>query len=298
MVAPIRATSALLPLLVSCVLASPATAAPPTAASATTVSSSDVSGTAALAVAVEPEGVWPLRPPPEVVRGFDPPAVRWGAGHRGVDLAGHLGQSVHAALAGTVSYAGRVAGRGVVVVDHGETKTTYQPVSALVSVGDVVERGQRIGRLAFFGSHCLPRSCLHWGLIRGVSTYLDPLELVGGPRPVRLLPVDGGTSLGREPTVWSPVRVVAALPRAVGTGATQPHLRGLGWAGAAAPPPAALALVALGIAAVPHHLGPVGGSGHGPAAGPAAGSGPGVGLEVGGSEPLGAHVGVELGGRR
>jgi hypothetical protein len=44
-----------------------------------------------------------------------------------------------------------------------------------------------IGRLELFGSHCFPRSCLHWGLIEG-ETYLDPLTLVGAG-PVRLLPL-------------------------------------------------------------------------------------------------------------
>ena len=39
------------------------------------------------------------------------------------------------ALAGRVSFAGRIAGRGVVVVGHGATRTTYEPVAAEVSVG-------------------------------------------------------------------------------------------------------------------------------------------------------------------
>ena len=38
-----------------------------------------------------------------------------------------------AALPGRVSFAGRVAGKPVVVVDHGATRTTYEPVLALVS---------------------------------------------------------------------------------------------------------------------------------------------------------------------
>jgi murein DD-endopeptidase MepM/ murein hydrolase activator NlpD len=138
----------------------------------------------------EPPGVWPLEPRPEVVRGFDPPEVRWGSGHRGVDLSGRVGQPVRAALPGTVSFAGRVAGRGVVVVDHGATRTTYQPVTASVRRGAVVSRGQVIGTLAWFGTHCLPAACLHWGLRAG-ETYLDPLQLVGGPLPVRLLPLSG-----------------------------------------------------------------------------------------------------------
>jgi len=146
------------------------------------------------ALADEPPGVWPLDPRPEVVRGFDPPDVRWGSGHRGVDLAGRVGQPVRAALPGTVSFAGRVAGRGVVVVDHGATRTTYEPVTASVRRGAPVNRGQVIGRLAWFGTHCLPDACLHWGLRAG-ETYLDPLQLVGGPRPVRLLPVSGAAPL-------------------------------------------------------------------------------------------------------
>ena len=134
-----------------------------------------------------PVGVWPLRPPPEVVRGFDPPDARWGAGHRGVDLLGSPGAAVRAALPGVVSFAGRIAGRGVVVVDHGETRTTYEPVLAAVRRGRRVAAGAVLGHLASAGSHCPPRACLHWGWLRGV-TYLDPLLLVGAG-PVRLLPV-------------------------------------------------------------------------------------------------------------
>jgi murein DD-endopeptidase MepM/ murein hydrolase activator NlpD len=135
----------------------------------------------------DPVGVWPLQPAPEVVRGFDPPEVVWGSGHRGVDLLGSPGQPVHAALAGTVTFAGLLAGRGVLVVDHGSTRTTYEPVSASVSVGEAVARGAVIGSLATAGSHCLPRSCLHWGWKQD-DTYLDPLRLVGAG-PVRLLPL-------------------------------------------------------------------------------------------------------------
>ena len=132
-------------------------------------------------------GVWPLHPRPVVVEHFDPPLVSWGAGHRGVDLAGHAGQRVRASLAGRVSFTGRVAGRPVVVVDHGATRTTYQPVLASVRRGQRVDAGDVVGRLVATGSHCPARACLHWGLRRG-ETYLDPLTLVDAPRPVRLWP--------------------------------------------------------------------------------------------------------------
>ena len=138
-------------------------------------------------VAPVPVGVWPLQPPPVVVRGFDPPDVPFGAGHRGVDLLGTPGQQVDSALSGRVTFAGRLAGRGIVVVDHGDTRTTYQPVSASVHVGDLVPRGRPLGTLELSGSHCFPRACLHWGWIRA-DTYLDPLLLVGAG-PIRLLPL-------------------------------------------------------------------------------------------------------------
>ncbi|GAW48610.1 MULTISPECIES: M23 family metallopeptidase [unclassified Nocardioides] len=142
----------------------------------------------ARAADTDPVGGWPLRPEPAVVAGFDPPDSPWGSGHRGVDLLGTAGQVVRAALPGRVSFAGVLAGRGVVVVDHGDTRTTYEPVDATVSLGDPVAAGDPIGRLALGGSHCLPRACLHWGWIEGADTYLDPLRLVGAG-PVRLLPL-------------------------------------------------------------------------------------------------------------
>lgn len=141
-----------------------------------------------------PTGTWPLHPQPTVVAGFAPPAAPYSAGHRGVDLAGAIGQAVRAALPGTVSFAGRIAGRGVVVVQHGETRTTYEPVTATIAVGAAVSAGQVLGTLGVVGSHCFPRACLHWGWLRG-PVYLDPLALVGVLR-VRLLPLSGRLPLG------------------------------------------------------------------------------------------------------
>ncbi|MET0524381.1 MAG: M23 family metallopeptidase [Nocardioides sp.] len=159
----------------------------------------------------DPVGVWPLVPQPEVVDGFDPPDSPYGAGHRGVDLAGAPGRPVRTALPGTVTYAGPLAGRGVVVVDHGLTRTTYEPVAASVSVGAVLAAGDRIGTLQLPGSHCFPRACLHWGWIRG-ETYLDPLRLVGAG-PVRLLPLwrDDPAGAGVRPSGAPAGRPVAVV---------------------------------------------------------------------------------------
>jgi murein DD-endopeptidase MepM/ murein hydrolase activator NlpD len=168
----------------------------------------------ALATDIDPLGVWPLVPEPEVVRGFDPPDDPWGAGHRGVDLRGSPGQPVRAALAGRVTWAGTLAGRGVVVVDHGDTRTTYEPLDPGVAVGATVAAGDRIGRLALGGSHCLPLACLHWGWLQD-ETYLDPLRLVGAG-PVRLLPLwrDEPVVAPMHPSArWDPaiVRLADAL---------------------------------------------------------------------------------------
>jgi murein DD-endopeptidase MepM/ murein hydrolase activator NlpD len=146
-------------------------------------------GVAPAGAATDPVGQWPLQPAPEVVRGFDPPESTWGPGHRGVDLAGQPGQPVRAALPGRIAFTGTIAGRPVVTVAHGGTRTTYEPVATTLTRGTPVVAGAVIGSLGVTGSHCFPRACLHWGWIRG-ETYLDPLRLVGGG-PVRLLPLAG-----------------------------------------------------------------------------------------------------------
>lgn len=128
-----------------------------------------------------------IRPVPgAVVRGFDPPAHRWEPGHRGVDLDAPGGAPVVAAGSGTVAFAGMVAGRPVVSIDHGALRTTYEPVAAVVSTGQPVVAGQVIGTVV--DGHCADSGCLHWGLVRG-GDYLDPLSLLGTSR-VRLLAAD------------------------------------------------------------------------------------------------------------
>jgi murein DD-endopeptidase MepM/ murein hydrolase activator NlpD len=149
--------------------------------------------------------VYPVGPPGgpvEVVHGFDPPDQPWLAGHRGVDLAATAGAEVRAAGSGTVAYAGPLAGRGVVVIDHGGLRTTYEPVTPSVTVGDEVGAGEPIGTLEAAGSHCAPAACLHWGAREG-ERYTDPLALVGAG-PVRLLPLGSRTLTGDPPPPPSP----------------------------------------------------------------------------------------------
>ncbi|MDT9683840.1 M23 family metallopeptidase [Streptomyces sp. TRM76323] len=143
------------------------------------------------------DAVWPVGPPRAVVvRGWEPPVSAYGRGHRGVDLAAPPGTRVRAAVAGRVSFAGPVAGRGVLVVTLPAPpgavplRITYEPVRAVVEAGARVRAGQVVALTAAdAASHCAG-ACLHWGLRRG-DAYLDPLSLLPRlPRrpPSRLLP--------------------------------------------------------------------------------------------------------------
>jgi murein DD-endopeptidase MepM/ murein hydrolase activator NlpD len=120
---------------------------------------------------------------------FDPPARAWLPGHRGVDLGSGQGDAVRSAGPGDVSFAGPLAGRGVVVVVHLDgLRTTYEPVDATVQVGQHVEAGEVIGTLGRGDVHCgRPPGCLHWGLRRG-RDYLDPWRLLHPGRAVLLAP--------------------------------------------------------------------------------------------------------------
>src|SRR4029077_16692367 len=67
-----------------------------------------------------------------VVRPFDPPQSRFGAGHLGADLAASPGTAVRAAGPGVVSFAGSVAGSLHVVVAHaGSMRTSYSFLASI-----------------------------------------------------------------------------------------------------------------------------------------------------------------------
>ncbi|MFC8859006.1 murein hydrolase activator EnvC family protein [Streptomyces sp. NPDC057144] len=160
---------------------------------------------------------WPVGVRPAVLRGWEPPATPYGPGHRGVDLAAEGGTPVRAVAAGRVSFAGPVAGRGVVSLELAGTgdpplRTTYAPVEAVVEEGDVVAAGEVLGSVQPAGSHCT--GCLHWGLLRG-DVYLNPLSLLPpwllDAGPSRLLPVLGVPLPGRAEV--SPVRPAAPWRR-------------------------------------------------------------------------------------
>ncbi|MGV0851028.1 murein hydrolase activator EnvC family protein [Mycolicibacterium phlei] len=134
---------------------------------------------------------WPLRPRPEVVRRFDAPSPDWHRGHRGVDLAAVPGQRVYAAGDGVVVFAGQLAGRPVMSVEHpGGLRTSYEPVEAVVRAGQRVAAGSALGVLRAGHPGCPAPACLHWGAMWGPASradYVDPLGLLAST-PIRLKP--------------------------------------------------------------------------------------------------------------
>ena len=153
--------------------------------------SGSVSGAAPRSRAA-PRWHWPLAPRPPVLRRFRAPPSPWAAGHRGLDLAARPGDDVLAVAPGTVTHRGTVAGRGTVTVLHSDgLRSTYEPVDASVSVGEVVTTGQRLGVVqpgaGASATHCGPRVCLHLGARRG-DEYLDPWPLLARGR-LALLPL-------------------------------------------------------------------------------------------------------------
>lgn len=132
-----------------------------------------------------------------VLRPFLPSDQDWLAGHRGVDLGASPGVAVVAPDAGVVTFVGTVVDRGVVVVLHDDgLRTSLEPVAGSVGPGTRVARGEVVGTLesgpdgggGAAAGHCVPASCLHWGVRRG-EHYLDPLALLAPREPIVLLPL-------------------------------------------------------------------------------------------------------------
>ena len=120
---------------------------------------------------------------------FDAPDSPYGRGHRGIDIPALVGADVLAVAPGVVTFAGSVAGTGVVTIDHGGERSTYQPVTAAVQKGDLVETGDVLGTLQAGPGHCAI-ACLHLGRIGVDDEYLDPLERLAVRSNVRLVDPD------------------------------------------------------------------------------------------------------------
>ena len=137
--------------------------------------------------------MWPV--PAPLSKELELPAAPWLAGHRGLDLAAGPGTAVRSPRAGTVVFAGDVAGKPVVVISHGWVRATYEPVSGVLPVGAQVTSGTVIGYVATGESHCAGQ-CLHWGLRAG-ERYLDPRLLLQTRAILRPHPVGAAQSARR-----------------------------------------------------------------------------------------------------
>ncbi|GAA3336267.1 hypothetical protein GCM10017712_33800 [Curtobacterium citreum] len=124
-----------------------------------------------------------------VERGWEAPADDYAPGHRGIDVAASIGTPAVAVASGTVSFAGSVAGRGVVSIDHGGgLVSTLDSVDPSVSTWDEVDQGSTVGTVSV--GHC-PASapCLHLGA-RVDGRYVNPLPYLPAAEWPVLLPDD------------------------------------------------------------------------------------------------------------
>lgn len=132
---------------------------------------------------------WPVEEP-RIEQRFDGPASPWLPGHRGVDLMAEQGTGIVAPKAGTVSFAGKVAGKHVVSIRHDNGVTsTFEPATTTLNVGSRVARNQSVATVEGDSDHCEDH-CLHWGLRRSATDYLDPQRYTGN-RKIALKPLDG-----------------------------------------------------------------------------------------------------------
>lgn len=100
------------------------------------------------------------------------PWPNWKPGHRGIDIGVEEGTSLRSPVDGRVVWVGEVAKLPSISILSEGLRFTLQPVTASVSVGDWVARGESVG-IAVVSTHCGQRTCLHWSVRRGPD-YLDP----------------------------------------------------------------------------------------------------------------------------
>ncbi|MFP5298318.1 MAG: murein hydrolase activator EnvC family protein, partial [Actinomycetota bacterium] len=127
-----------------------------------------------------------------IVSYFEAPGSPYGPGHRGVDYGVPEGSDVRASAAGTVLFAGSVAGDPAVTIDHGGgLHTTYSVLADIdVSEGDAVRSGTIIGSVGT--SHGTGDQGLHFG-VKLDGAYVDPEDLLIALDPsdaIRLVPVE------------------------------------------------------------------------------------------------------------
>ncbi len=134
---------------------------------------------------------WPLDGPRTVTAPYRAPAHAYGAGHRGIDIAGVPGQEVRAPADGVVAFRGTVVDRPLLTIDHGAGYvSTFEPLASPLNPGDTVVAGDIVGVVAQ-GGHSVVGT-LHVG-VRLDRVYINPLLLFGAPARAVLLPCCDGS---------------------------------------------------------------------------------------------------------
>lgn len=104
---------------------------------------------------------------------------RWGAFHKGIDVAGNIGDDVFAAIDGEVVYAQYNDGGygNLIMLEHYGGMTTYYAHldSLYVTVGDIVTKGDVIGAIGNTGFSTGPH--LHFEL-RVDDSHVDPIKYI------------------------------------------------------------------------------------------------------------------------
>ena len=97
--------------------------------------------------------------------------------HYGIDIGAPYGTPIRAAAKGVILHASYQRGYGnLVIIDHGKYTTYYAHMSRItVTVGDIVEKGEQIGKVGSTGYSTGPH--LHFEIHHGGST-IDPQELL------------------------------------------------------------------------------------------------------------------------
>lgn len=122
---------------------------------------------------------WPIANA-QVVRYAKIPKQNWNPGHRGIDIATTVGATVTAPASGVIGFNGNVAGVPIVTVIHGTERSTFQPVISEFPIGTPVIQGEIFAIISPLPVHCVTRTCLHWGVIEGLTTYINPILKVKG----------------------------------------------------------------------------------------------------------------------
>ena len=102
---------------------------------------------------------------------------RWGRMHKGIDIANNTGTAIHAARAGTVTYAGWMGAYGYMVeIAHadGESSRYAHNSRLLVRKGQIVQQGARISLMGSTGRSTGPH--LHFEIRKPGGSASNPLS--------------------------------------------------------------------------------------------------------------------------